>query len=44
MGLLGIVGVGVNQMNTQTALEKLDRYIRARYPLISVVSHEESRV
>lgn len=32
-------------MQTQTqAIEKLDRYIRARYPIIGVISHEESRV
>ena len=31
-------------MNTQQAIEKLDRYVRARYPMIAVVSHEESRV
>jgi AAA+ superfamily predicted ATPase len=27
-----------------TATEQLDRYIRARYPLIAVISHEENRV
>lgn len=31
-------------MNTQDAIERLDRYIRVRYPIIAVVSHEESRV
>lgn len=31
-------------MNTQAAVEKLDRYIRARYPVIAIVSHEEGRV
>lgn len=31
-------------MNTQQAAEKLDRYIRARYPVIAVLSHEERRV
>jgi ATP-dependent 26S proteasome regulatory subunit len=31
-------------MNTKEAIEKLDRYIRARYPLITIVSHEEKRV
>lgn len=32
-------------MQTQTqAIEKLDRYMRARYPIIALVSHEETRV
>lgn len=31
-------------MNTQEAISKLDKYIRARYPAIIVVSHEEGRV
>jgi AAA+ superfamily predicted ATPase len=31
-------------MNQTQALEALDRYIRARYPIICIVSHEESRV
>jgi AAA+ superfamily predicted ATPase len=31
-------------MNATEATEKLDRYIRARYPIIALVSHEESRV
>lgn len=26
------------------AVERLDRYIRARYPIIAISSHEESRV
>ena len=25
-------------------LARLDRYIRARYPLIALIAHEESRV
>jgi hypothetical protein len=29
---------------SKKAIESLDRYIRARYPIIGVVSHEESRV
>ena len=28
----------------ETALSRLDRYIRARYPIVGVISHEESRV
>lgn len=31
-------------MNPTEALEALDRYCRARYPLIAVLSHEEDRV
>lgn len=31
-------------MNQTQALETLDRYIRARYPIISILSHEETRV
>lgn len=31
-------------MNQTQALETLDRYIRARYPIIAIISHEESRV
>lgn len=30
--------------NTSDAIKKLDRYMRARYPLIAIVSHEETRV
>lgn len=30
-------------MNTSQAIEKLDRYIRARYPVIVVLTHEEKR-
>ena len=30
--------------NQSSAIEQLDRYIRARYPAIAVLSHEESRV
>ena len=33
-----------NKTDALVALEKLDRYIRARYPVIAVVSHEENRV
>lgn len=28
----------------ETALSRLDRYIRARYPIVGVISHEENRV
>ena len=31
-------------MKQSSAIETLDRYIRAKYPLIAVVSHEETRV
>lgn len=31
-------------MNTQEAISRLDRYIRSRYPVIGIVSHEETRV
>lgn len=31
-------------MNTQQAISKLDNYVRARYPIIAIVSHEETRV
>lgn len=31
-------------MNQTQALETLDRYIRARYPIICIISHEETRV
>jgi AAA+ superfamily predicted ATPase len=31
-------------MKTPSAVTKLERYIRARYPIIGVASHEESRV
>jgi AAA+ superfamily predicted ATPase len=31
-------------MNQSQALERLDQYIRARYPVVSIVSHEENRV
>ena len=30
--------------NQSSAIEQLDRYIRARYPAIAILSHEESRV
>ncbi len=30
--------------NQTSAIEQLDRYIRARYPAIAILSHEESRV
>ena len=30
--------------NQTSAIEQLDRYIRARYPVIGILSHEESRV
>lgn len=30
--------------NQSLAIEQLDRYIRARYPAIAILSHEESRV
>jgi hypothetical protein len=30
--------------NQYSAIEQLDRYIRARYPAIAILSHEESRV
>ena len=30
--------------NQTSAIEQLDRYIRARYPVITILSHEESRV
>ena len=30
--------------NHSSAIEQLDRYIRARYPAIAILSHEESRV
>lgn len=31
-------------MSKTNAVERLDRYIRARYPIIAISSHEESRV
>ncbi|MDR3572841.1 MAG: AAA family ATPase [Anaerolineaceae bacterium] len=31
-------------MNSTATLEKLDRYIRARYPIVAICSFEESRV
>jgi len=30
--------------NQSSAIEQLDRYIRARYPAIAILSHEEIRV
>jgi len=30
--------------NQSSAIDQLDRYIRARYPVITILSHEESRV
>jgi hypothetical protein len=30
--------------NQSSAIKQLDRYIRARYPAIAILSHEESRV
>ena len=31
-------------ISSQSAIDRLERYIRARYPLIAVLSHEETRV
>lgn len=34
----------MNTKSTTSAIDRLDRYIRAKYPVIAIVSHEEKRV